>query len=221
MALPKLPDDWRRDFGDPADREEALDAVREAARECRACPLFEIGWQTVFGAGPADARLMLIGEAPGEHEDAQGIPFVGPAGRLLDEALTRAGIDRGDVYITNVVKHRPWIPVGKRKKNRPPKQSEINACRPWLDEELEIVEPALIGCLGAPAAKQILGKDFKLMQQRGQWFTADAAPHVLATIHPAFVLIQPEESFDRWREVLFADFRIIAERLRSLLEHSD
>jgi uracil-DNA glycosylase len=212
-----------------------LDELRQEAATCRACPLWETGTQTVFGAGPAGARLMLIGEAPGYYEDRQGTPFVGPAGRLLDEALAQAGLQREAIYVTNVVKHRPWTPgqrdsaaldddapirvvrrgrVGSRQgKNRAPKQSEINACRPWLERELELVKPQVVGCLGALAAKWVLGKDFKLTQQRGTWLSSPAAPHVLATVHPAFVLIQPEESVGRWRETFFADLRALTERL--------
>ncbi|MGH2353992.1 MAG: UdgX family uracil-DNA binding protein [Chloroflexota bacterium] len=197
-------------------RAGALDAVRREAAGCRACPLWETGTQTVFGAGPATARLMFVGEAPGFQEDKQGVPFVGPAGRLFNEALEQAGLQREAVYVTNIVKHRPWVPGGRQGKNRPPKQSEINACRPWLTQELAIVRPLVIGCLGALAAKWLLGKEFKLTQQRGQWFSTDAAPHVLATIHPSYVLIQPAESAGRWRETLFADVRAIAETLRAL-----
>jgi DNA polymerase len=214
MAAPKIPPQVR--FHDPGEREAALRRARAAAADCRACPLWEIGNQTVFGAGPAAARLMFIGEAPGHNEDVQGIPFVGPAGRLFDEALGEAGIPRDEVFITNVVKHRPWLPVGNRAKNRPQKQSEINACRPWLNEELAIVQPEIIACIGAPAARAILGKGFRLTQQRGQWMEAEAAPQVIATIHPAFVLIQPDESFAGWRDTLFADFRLIGERYREL-----
>jgi len=176
--------------------------------------------QTVFGVGSADSRIMFIAKAPGENEDRQGVPFVGPAGRLLDQALQVAQIDRDDVFITNVVKHRPWIQQGQRRKNRAPKQSEINACRPWLDTELEIVRPEIIVCLGAPAAHAILGKSFRLTEQRGQWFEAPAAPNVIATIHPAYVLIQPEESFNFWRDILLSDFAKIGERYHALDEHN-
>jgi DNA polymerase len=196
------------------DREELLDRVREAAAACRACPLWETSTQTVFGAGPATARLMFIGEAPGQYEDKSGVPFVGPAGRLFDEALEQAGIERDDVFVTNIVKHRPWVDQNGRRKNRPPKRSEIKACRPWLEQELAIVRPDVICCLGAVAAKEIIGKDFRLTEQRGQWFETQYAPHVLATIHPAYVLIQPEESFRRWRETLFLDFQRVAQRLQ-------
>jgi DNA polymerase len=197
----------------PAEREQSLEAVRREAAGCQACPLWAIGTQTVFGHGPATAQVMLVGEAPGAQEDKRGVPFVGPAGRLLDEALEQAGIARELVYVTNVVKHRPWVQAGSRQKNRAPKQSEINACRPWLRHELSIVRPRVIGCLGALAAKAILGPQFRLTEQRGQWFAAEAAPHVLATVHPAYVLIQPEPSFGRWRETFFEDVRRLAERL--------
>ncbi len=223
-----------------------LQALRGQAAGCQACPLWEMGTQTVFGSGPDGARVMFVGEAPGYNEDKQGLPFVGPAGRLFNEALEQAGLARDEVYVTNVVKHRPWIKGGRQGKNRAPKQSEINACRPWLAQELAALRPLLVGCLGALAAKWFLGPEFKLTQQRGQWLTADArllgsapprarrgmvqeavpatpitlpadyAPHVLATVHPSFVLIQPPESYDRWRESLFADVRAIAQRLRSL-----
>jgi DNA polymerase len=155
---------------------------------------------------------MFIGEAPGQTEDERGVPFVGRAGALFDEALAAAGIPRDAVYVTNTVKHRPWLQVGRRQKNRPPKQSEINACRQWLTQELAIVQPRIIGCLGALAAKWVLGKDFRLTEQRGQWLSAEAAPHVLATVHPSYVLIQPAESYERWRESFFADVRRIGER---------
>lgn len=199
-----------------AERHAALEQARHQAASCRACPLWQIGTQTVFGAGPATARLMCLGEAPGQQEDRQGLPFVGPAGRLLDQALAQAGIPRGEVYVTNVVKHRPWVPQNGRGKNRPPRQSEVNACRPWLERELAIVRPSLIACLGALAARAILGKDFRLSQQRGQWFASPVAPHVLATVHPAYVLIQPPESLDRVREAFFADLRRVGERYREL-----
>jgi len=212
------PDEHTRQLAEhgTVDPTEALDAARRDAAGCQACPLWETATQTVFGDGAADARLMLIAEAPGEHEDQLGVPFVGPAGLLLDRALAVAGIERGEVYITNVVKHRPWILQNGRRKNRAPRASEIKACRPWLQRELEIVSPEIILCMGAPAAHQILGKEFRLTEQRGQWLTSAAAPHVLATIHPAYVLIQPEETHAFWRDALFADFTKVGERLRAL-----
>jgi uracil-DNA glycosylase len=195
---------------------ETLPDVAARARNCRACPLWEIGSQTVFGAGPVTARMVLIGEAPGEYEDREGVPFVGPAGRMLDRALAEAGLDRAELYLSNVVKHRPWVQQGTRKKNRAPKTSEIKACRPWLDAELTLLRPDIVVCLGAPAAHAILGKDFKLTQQRGQWYSTLTIPHVLATLHPAYVLIQPPESRDAMRDVLFGDMARVAERYREL-----
>jgi DNA polymerase len=200
----------------PADAPDALERARAEARACRACPLWEIGTQTVFGAGPTDARVVMIGEGPGEHEDRQGIPFVGPAGRLFDEALEQAGLRRERIWVTNVVKHRPWQWQGRRKKNRAPKASEIKACRPWLELELRLLQPRVVLCLGATAAKEVLGKEFRLTQQRGEWQTTEGVPHALATIHPAYVLIQPEESYDRLRDTLFADLRLVADRCREL-----
>lgn len=200
-----------------AEREQAWATVREAARRCTDCPLWEIGTQAVFGVGPVDARLMFIGEAPGAQEDKAGKPFIGPAGKLFDEALERASIDRSEVYVTNTVKHRPWIagPTG-RQKNRAPKQSEINACRQWHTREVALVRPELIVCLGAKAAKEILGKDFKLTQQRGRWQEATAAPQVLATLHPSYVLIQPRDSYDEVRQTFFSDVQLASKRLSEL-----
>ncbi len=201
---------------DASDLRLQLEEVAAASKVCQACPLWEIGTQTVFGDGPATARLMFIGEAPGRDEDKQGRPFVGASGRLFDEALQQAGIDRAEIYVTNTVKHRPWLQQGNRQKNRPPKQSEINACCPWLDEELRLLRPELIVCLGATAAKAILGKDFKLTQQRGQWLDGPGGAKVLATLHPSYVLIQPAESAERVRGMLFGDIGAVAKRYRSL-----
>ena len=199
--------------------DEQLAVVQEAARSCRSCPLWEIGKQTVFGEGPAAARLMFIGEAPGAQEDKLGRPFVGPAGTLFDEALEAAGLDRREVYITNVVKHRPFITESGRQRNRAPKQSEINACRPWLDYQLALIRPTIIVCLGAHAARGILGKDFKITQQRGQWLAGPDGAAVLATVHPSYVLIQPAESFDRVRDSFFSDIGRVSERYRMLDQH--
>jgi uracil-DNA glycosylase family protein len=198
------------------DRAHALEQVRRAALGCRDCPLGEIGTQTVFGVGSTTARLMFVGEAPGYQEDQQGVPFVGPAGQLFNEALAQARIPREQVYVTNAVKHRPWLPRGPRGKNRPPRQSEVNACRQWLERELAIVQPRLVVCLGAVAARAILGRDFKLTQQRGQWQTLAEGRQALATLHPSFVLIQPPESRERVRETFMADVRLAGERCRQL-----
>ncbi|MDQ3548319.1 MAG: uracil-DNA glycosylase, partial [Chloroflexota bacterium] len=149
-------------------------------------------------------------EAPGAQEDSSGQPFVGPAGKLFDEALEESGIDRATVYVTNAVKHRPSVQSESgRRKNRAPKQSEINACAIWLDREIEIIQPSLICCLGAVAAKRVLGKSFKLLEQRGQWFTSDSGHAVLATVHPAFVMIQRPDARERWMETLVNDLREI------------
>jgi DNA polymerase len=210
-----MPDATRSLPGD--DATAVLTALQHEARGCQRCPLWEIGTQTVFGVGPADARLMFVGEAPGQQEDERGEPFVGPSGQLLDEALAAAGLRRADVYITNVVKHRPSVPAGKRRKNRPPKRSEITACAPaWLARELAVVQPQIVCCLGAVAAKELLGQDFRLTQRRGEWFSSVAAPHVLPTVHPSFVLIQPAESAARWRATFRADVQQVADRLREL-----
>jgi len=159
---------------------------------------------------------MLIGEAPGEQEDRQGIPFVGPAGGLVDHAGAEGGLVGERLYVTNIVKHRPWVLQGTRRKNRPPRVSEIRACRPWLDAALALLRPPIVLCLGAPAAREILGKEFKLTQQRGQWFQTPQVPHVLATLHPAYVLIQPPESLEAARATLFADIAEVARRYRAL-----
>lgn len=199
-----------------ADPTTRLAEVARAAQDCRACPLWEIGTQTVFGHGPPTADLLFLGEAPGRDEDKQGLPFVGAAGRLFDAALAAANLDRAEVYVTNTVKHRPWVQQGPRQKNRAPKQSEINACRSWLDHELQLVRPALIVCLGAVAATAILGKHFKLTQQRGQWLAGPEGAAVLATLHPSYVLIQPAETQERVRETFFGDLRAVGERYRAL-----
>jgi uracil-DNA glycosylase family protein len=191
----------------------SLESVRAEAADCQRCPLWQIGTQTVFGEGPPGARVLFLGEAPGAQEDLAGRPFVGPAGKMFDEGLAQAGIDRASVYVTNTVKHRPWIQVGSRGKNRPPKTSEVKACRVWLDAELALVRPTIVCCLGAVAAKAILGPQFKLLAGRGQWHTSPLAANVLATVHPSFVMVQPADSAQRWRETFFADLRAVADRM--------
>jgi uracil-DNA glycosylase len=209
------------DLSGAAEREAAWEEVREAARGCRDCPLWENNTQTVFGVGPVTARLVFIGEAPGGQEDKAGIPFIGPAGRLFNEALEHAGIDREEVYVTNTVKHRPWEPGPTgRQKNRAPKQSEINACRQWHRREFALVRPQLTVCLGAKAAQEILGKGFKLTAQRGTWNDTPGAGSVMATLHPSYVMIQPADTIERVRETFFGDIRTAAERYRALPELS-
>jgi DNA polymerase len=165
-----------------------LAKVREIASECKACDLYKRGTQTVFGEGPPGAEIMLVGEQPGDAEDLAGHPFVGPAGRLLDRALEEAGIDRSRVYLTNVVKHFKWEPRGKRRIHAKPNASEIAACRPWLDVEIALVKPRVLVCLGATAARALLGNAFKVSQQRGQRVESSLAPVVTATVHPSSIL---------------------------------
>jgi DNA polymerase len=171
-----------------------LPALREAAARCRGCQLWTRGTQTVFGEGPRRARVILLGEQPGNDEDLAGKPFVGPAGRVLDRALEAAGIARGDVYVTNVVKHFKWEPKGKRRIHAKPNQMEIAACLPWLEAELDIVKPAVLVCLGATAAQALLGGKFRVTKQRGEWIASRWAPHVMATVHPSAILRAPDDA---------------------------
>jgi len=171
-----------------------LTALRQAAQHCQGCPLYEYATQTVFGEGTAGARLILAGEQPGDREDIAGRPFVGPAGLLLDRSLEEAGIDRGDVYVTNVVKHFKWEPRGKRRIHRKPSAREIAACRPWFDAEVEAVGPELIVCLGATAAQALLGASFRVTQHRGEILTPQRLPPVLATVHPSSILRAPDDA---------------------------
>jgi uracil-DNA glycosylase len=171
----------------------SLAAVREAAKDCRACDLYKRATQTVFGEGPRTAKVMLVGEQPGDAEDLAGHPFVGPAGKLLDRALEEAGIDRRLVYVTNVVKHFKWEPRGKRRIHAKPNGSEIAACRPWLETEIALVKPRVLVCLGATAAQALLGKTFKVTKQRGTFVPSPLAPKVTATVHPSSILRAPDE----------------------------
>lgn len=165
-----------------------LESLRDAAARCQACDLWKRGTQTVFGEGAANARIMFVGEQPGNEEDLAGHPFVGPAGRLLDRALEEAGIDRSLAYVTNVVKHFKWEPRGKRRIHAKPSWSELAACRPWLEAELAVVQPRVLVCLGATAAQSLLGKQFRVTQHRGEWVESDLAERVTATIHPSAIL---------------------------------
>ena len=171
----------------------SLAKVRSAARTCRNCDLWKTATQTVFGEGPARAPIMLVGEQPGHEEDLAGHPFVGPAGKLLDRALEDAGIDRRRVYVTNVVKHFKWEPRGKRRIHKKPRQSEINACRPWIEDELAIVKPKALVCLGSTAAQALLGRGFRVTAQRGTPVPSPLAPIVVATVHPSAILRAPDE----------------------------
>jgi uracil-DNA glycosylase len=166
----------------------ALSTLRRAASGCRGCPLWEDATQTVFGAGPRKASLMLVGEQPGDREDLEGEPFVGPAGRLLDRALEEAGIARGEVYLTNAVKHFKWRPRGKRRLHQTPRAGEIEACRPWLLAEVEAVRPAALLALGATAARSVFGPSVRVTRDRGKEIETELAPHAAVTLHPSAVL---------------------------------
>src|SRR5919202_2252564 len=170
-----------------------LPKLREAAAGCRACPLWETGTQTVFGEGSTGARLMFVGEQPGDQEDRQGHPFVGPAGRVLDEALQLAGIDRATVYVTNAVKHFKWEARGKRRIHKRPNAEEIAACRPWLEAEIAVVGPEIVVCLGATAAQALLGRDFKVTRKTGKFVEGLMGPVFTATVHPSSILRAEDE----------------------------
>jgi uracil-DNA glycosylase family protein len=177
-----------------------LAAVRDEARDCRACDLWKLGTQTVFGEGPARAPLMLVGEQPGDREDLSGHPFVGPAGRLLDGALAAAGIDRRAVYVTNVVKHFKWAPRGKARIHKKPNGREVAACRPWLERELQLVRPTGVLCLAATAAQALLGSRVRVTVDRGRVMESDLAAVVMVTVHPSSLLRAPSDA-DREREL--------------------
>jgi uracil-DNA glycosylase family protein len=200
-----------------------LDGLRAAARECRACPLWEPATQTVFGSGSADARVVLVGEQPGDVEDRRGEPFVGPAGRLLDRALVDAGIDRSRAYVTNAVKHFRFTPTPRRRLHQTPGPEHIAACRPWLMAELSVISPELVVVLGATAARALLGSSFRITKQRGQLMPfdgpgsgEDAGVHsawIVATTHPSAILRVPDEDRAAAYDALVADLRVGAEVL--------
>lgn len=196
-----------------------LPKLREAAARCKACDLWKKGTQTVFGEGASHPSLMLIGEQPGDKEDLAGHPFVGPAGRVLDEALAAAGIDRSEVYLTNVVKHFKWAPAerGKRRIHKKPRYSEIKACRPWLDEEIAATQPPVIVCLGATAAQSLLGGEFSVMRHRGKFVESKLAPYVMATVHPSSILRAPDEaSRNAQKQAFINDLQIAAAQITKL-----
>jgi len=182
-----------------------LPRLREAAAGCQACDLWERGTQTVFGAGSRAARAMFVGEQPGNEEDLAGVPFVGPAGRLLDKALAEAGIDRRQTYVTNVVKHFKWEPRGKRRIHAKPNAQEIRACRPWLEAEIAVVKPDVIVCLGATAAQSLLGASFRVSQRRGEVVPSPLAPKIIATVHPSSILRAPDDESRRVETRRFVD----------------
>jgi uracil-DNA glycosylase len=188
-----------------------LEQLRSEAADCRRCPLWQTGTQTVFGEGGTRSKVVFVGEQPGDQEDKAGRPFVGPAGRVLDEALEQAGIDRSTAYVTNAVKHFKWTARGKRRIHQKPNAAETAACRIWLDGELAIVRPEVLVCLGATAAQALLGRQFRVTKQRGTWVESDLAPHVTATIHPSSILRQQTDE-DRHREMteFVADLKLVA-----------
>jgi uracil-DNA glycosylase len=193
----------------------SLTALRAAAAGCRGCDLYEDATQTVFGEGRAKARVVLVGETPGDQEDRQGKPFVGPAGRELDRALDRAGIDRGDAYVTNAVKHFRFQERGKRRIHQKPDGRHIKACRPWLDAELGLLEPEALIVMGATAAQALLGASFKVTKERGKLLETELAPIVVATIHPSAILRErDDEARHLQREAFTSDIHVAAEALR-------
>jgi uracil-DNA glycosylase len=192
----------------------SLPRLREAAAGCRACPLWKTGTQTVFGEGAAKAEVVFVGEQPGDREDRDGRPFVGPAGGVFDDALADAGIDRRRSYVTNAVKHFKWEPRGKRRIHQKPNAEELAACRPWLDAELSVLRPQVLVPLGATAAQALLGRSFRVTKQRGVPVDSDLAPTVLATVHPSSILRAPDETARREAyDAFVADLRVVRDLL--------
>ena len=195
-----LDDMSKRPTGNPDDPAQkmipstpSLARLAKIAKNCKACELWKRGTQTVFGEGEPDAKVMFVGEVPGDQEDQAGKPFVGPAGNLLNKAFAEAGIDREKIYVTNAVKHFNWEPRGKRRIHKKPNAGEIAACRPWLDAEIARLRPEVIVCLGATAAQALLGKDFRVTQHRGEFIDSPLAKYVTATVHPSSILRAPDD----------------------------
>ena len=194
-----------------------LEQVRDAAAGCTACDLWKTGTQTVFGEGARASEVMFVGEQPGDQEDLAGRPFVGPAGRLLDRAMVEAGIDRDKAYVTNAVKHFKWEARGKRRIHAKPNWSEMVACRPWLEAEIALVDPRVLVCLGATAAQSLLGKQFRVSRERGEWIESPLAPNVTATVHPSSIL---RARGDEERERQLVDFVADLRKVAALLDGS-
>ena len=205
------------EFAGPAQPPDTMSwsAMREAAKDCEACHLYKRATQTVFGEGPKSATIMLVGEQPGDYEDVAGKPFVGPAGKIMDQALEEAGIERSQVYVTNAVKHFKWEPRGKRRIHQKPNSREIAACRPWLEAELRIVKPKLVVAMGATAAQTFFGPGFRVTRERGKVLSSKLAPRVLETVHPSSLLRQPDEE-SRQRE-----YKHFVSDLRAALRAAD
>lgn len=193
-----------------------LENIWQAAQGCRGCDLYKTGTQAVLGVGPGKASAFFVGEQPGDQEDLAGKPFVGPAGRVLDEALEEVGIPRSEVFVTNAVKHFKWEPRGKRRIHQKPTLGEVKACRPWLETELALVRPRIIVCLGATAAQSILGPQIRITRDHGQFFESPWSPLTTATLHPSALLRMPdEEKRQAARAQFLEDLRKVAERLRA------
>jgi uracil-DNA glycosylase len=190
-----------------------LPKLREAAANCQACPLWENATQTVFGEGLKRARVMLVGEQPGDREDIEGKPFVGPAGRILEQALEEAGIDRGDAYVTNVVKHFKWTPRGKRRIHQTPKAEEIKACAPWIESEIALVDPEVLVCLGATAMKAVMGPKYRVMKDHGRFIESELGRLTTATMHPSAVLRANDEDREDAMRMVVGDLRKVRKRL--------
>lgn len=191
----------------------SLEKLREAAAGCKACPLWETGTQTVFGEGSPQAEVVFVGEQPGDREDIEGRPFVGPAGKLLDEALLETRIDRSRVYVTNVVKHFKWKPQGKRRIHQTPRAEEIRACAPWLEAEVEVVDPELLVCLGATAVKAVIGSKTRVMQDHGEFLESRLGRTAVPTLHPSAILRADPEDRDEAMGILVGDLRRARRRL--------
>jgi DNA polymerase len=193
----------------------SLGGYRDAAAHCQACDLYKNATQTVFGEGKRTAKVVFVGEQPGDKEDTAGRPFVGPAGAVLDEAMDAAGIDRDTVYVTNAVKHFKWKPVGKRRLHEKPNRSEVAACKLWLEAEIRILRPQVIVCLGATAAQALISPTFKVTKERGKLIPSALAPHVMATVHPSSILRAPDER-EREMALFVEDLRKVAKVIRGL-----
>ncbi len=189
--------------------------LREAAAACRGCDLYQHATQVVFGEGPRHAKVVMVGEQPGDEEDRKGRPFVGPSGRLLSKAMIEAGLDREKVYVTNAVKHFKFLERGKRRIHAKPTGIEISACKPWLEAELTTLEPELVVCLGATAAQSLIGREFRITAQRGKFFPHPWAKEIVATVHPSAVLRAPER-YDEEYDLFLRDLRAIAKRVHEL-----
>lgn len=195
-----------------------LPSLKEAAKDCKACDLWKLGTQTVFGEGRKNSQVVLIGEQPGDKEDLAGLPFVGPAGQLLDRALEEAGIERETAYVTNVVKHFKWTPRGKRRIHQKPNAREIAACNPWLEAELDVIKPRVVILLGATAAQTLLGKQFRVTQSRGVWVESKFDAKVMATVHPSSILRAPDpETRERQYSEFVDDLRVAAKEINRIV----